>query len=79
MGFVAKTSQTNQQINSIVFENDSNKEFMYFALKMYFENAKAKTGNVFANMSKDEFATINVVYPTLTVLDMYHNMVKAMF
>ena len=52
---------------------------MYFALKMYFENAKAKTGNVFANMSKDEFATINVVYPTLTVLDMYHNMVKAMF
>ena len=63
MGFIAKLSQTNQQINSIVFENEYNREFVYFALKLYFENAKAKTGNVFANMSKDEFASIKVGYP----------------
>ena len=41
MGYTAKLSQTNQQINSIVFKNEYNREFMYFALKMYFENAKA--------------------------------------
>ena len=53
MGFVAKLAQTNQQINSIVFEHEYNKEFLYFSLRLYFENAKAKTGNVFANMSKE--------------------------
>ncbi len=68
MGFIAKLSQTNQQINSIVFENEHNREFVYFALKLYFENAKAKTGNVFANMSKDEFASIKVVYSPKQIL-----------
>ena len=48
MGFVARLAQTNQQINSIIFEHEYNKEFLYFSLKLYFENAKAKTGNVFA-------------------------------
>ena len=62
MGFVARLAQTNQQINSIVFEHEYNKEFLYFSLKLYFENAKAKTGNVFANMSKEEFASIIVAY-----------------
>ena len=79
MGFIAKLSQTNQQINSIVFENEHNREFVYFALKLYFENAKAKTGNVFANMSKDEFASIKVVYPPKQILQEFHNKVVAIF
>lgn len=79
MGFIAKLSQTNQQINSIVFENEYNKEFVYFALKLYFENAKAKTGNVFANMSKDEFASIKVGYPPKRILQVFHNKVAAIF
>ena len=79
MGFVAKLSQTNQQINSVVFENEYNREFVYFALKLYFENAKAKTGNVFANMSKDEFASIKVVYPPKRILQAFHDKVDAIF
>ena len=79
MGFIAKLSQTNQQINSIVFENEYNKEFVYFALKLYFENAKAKIGNVFANMSKDEFASIKVVYPPKQILQAFHNKVVVIF
>ena len=79
MGYTAKLSQTNQQINSIVFKNEYNREFMYFALKMYFENAKAKTGNVFANMSKEEFAAIKVVYPPKCILQLFHNKVAAIF
>ena len=79
MGFIAKLSQTNQQINSIVFENEYNREFVYFALKLYFENAKAKTGNVFANMSKDEFASIKVGYPPKRILQVFHNKVAAIF
>ena len=79
MGYIAKISQTNQQINSIVFENANNKEYMYFALKMYFENAKAKTGNVFANMNKDEFSAIKVSYPQKRILHLYHNKVEPIF
>ena len=79
MGFTAKLSQTNQQINSIVFENENNREFMYFALKLYFENAKAKTGNVFANMSKEEFSSIKIGYPLEHILALYHNKVEPIF
>ena len=79
MGFVARLAQTNQQINSIVFEHDYNKEFLYFSLRLYFENAKAKTGNVFANMSKEEFASIIVTYPPMQTLQAFHNKVAPIF
>ena len=79
MGFIAKLSQTNQQINSIVFENEYNTEFLYFTLKLYFENAKAKTGNVFANMNKDEFASIKVAYPPKQILQAFHDKVASIF
>ncbi|OYP45842.1 hypothetical protein CIK96_07895 [Prevotella sp. P4-98] len=79
MGFVAKLAQTNQQINSIVFEHEYNKEFLYFALRVYFENAKAKTGNVFANMSKEEFASIIVTYPPKQILQAFHNKIAPIF
>ena len=79
MGFVARLAQTNQQINSIVFEHDYNKVFLYFALRLYFENAKAKTGNVFANMSKEEFASIIVAYPPKQILQAFHNKVAPIF
>ena len=79
MGFVARLAQTNQQINSIVFEHEYNKEFLYFSLKLYYENAKAKTGNVFANMSKEEFASIIVAYPPKQILQAFHNKVAPIF
>ena len=79
MGFVVRLAQTNQQINSIVFEHEYNKEFLYFSLRLYFEKAKAKTGNVFANMSKEEFASIIVAYPPKQTLQAFHNKVAPMF
>ena len=79
MGFVVRLAQTNQQINSIVFEHEYNKEFLYFSLRLYFENAKAKTGNVFANMSKEEFASIIVAYPPKQTLQAFHNKVAPIF
>ncbi len=71
--------QVSVNSNSIVFENEHNREFVYFALKLYFENAKGKTGNVFANMSKDEFASIKMVYPPKQILQGFHNKVVAIF
>lgn len=79
MGYIAKLSQTNQQINSIIFENDFNRVFIYYALKMYFENTKAKTGNVFANMSKEEFSAIKVVYPPKNILKLFHKRTVSIF
>ena len=79
MGFVARLAQTNQQINSIIFGKEYNKEFSYFSLMLHFCNAKAKTGNVFANMNKEEFASIYIAYPSIELLQKYHEVVLPMF
>ena len=36
IGFTTEWSHTNQQINSIVFEDETNRYYLYFALKNYF-------------------------------------------
>ena len=79
MGFIAKLSQTNQQINSIVFTYEYNKEFLYFSLKQYFNNVGVKIGNVFANMSKEEFSSICIVYPSIALLNRFHSRVSPIF
>ncbi len=79
IGFVGKRGQTNQQINTIVFEDDINKEFLYFSLNLYFQFAKAKTGNILPNMNKEEFSNILVVYPSKDVLQRFHTIVSGIF
>ncbi len=79
IGFVGKRGQTNQQINSIVFEDNTNKEFLYFALKVHFQFAKAKTGNILLNMSKEEFSEILVVYPHKDILKKFHDITSGIF
>lgn len=79
VGFTTELSQTNQQINSIVFENQHNRYFTYFALKTYFNSAKAKTGNTFANMNKDDFSKIQLVYPKENILVNFHQKLHPIF
>lgn len=77
IGFTTKISQTNQQINSIVFENEYNKEFFYFALKDYFRKSYVvKTGNTFKNMNKHDFSQIKILYSE-ELVKCFHNAVKA--
>lgn len=72
VGFSTKDSQTNQQINSVVCKNSYNRTFLYFYLKKYFKFASgAKTGNVFANMNKDDFSNIMILYPSIDVLKQF--------
>ena len=76
ISFSSEKSQTNQQLNSIVCKNEENKYYLYFYLQDYFKNAKAKTGNTFANMNKEEFSNIVVIVPNNNLLKTFSEKVK---
>lgn len=78
IGFANKMSQTNQQINSIIFDNDErNKYFLFFALNEYFNNIKStKIGNTFSNMNKNEFSDILVIYDKNTIIKYFKEVEK---
>ncbi|ENL4090742.1 restriction endonuclease subunit S [Providencia rettgeri] len=79
VGFVTTPAQTNQQINSLVCDNERNKYYLYFTIKSYFEGAKAKTGNTFANMNKGDFSSISILKPSNQVLQLYHQKAHPLF
>ncbi|MGB7649807.1 MAG: restriction endonuclease subunit S [Gallionella sp.] len=79
VGFVTERAQTNQQINSLICEQDYTRYFLYFAISGYFSGAKAKTGNTFANMNKSDFSDISIIEPSQYALELFHNKVLPMF
>lgn len=79
VGLVTTPAQTNQQINSIVCRKEINKYYLYFAIKRYFEGAKAKTGNTFSNMNKGDFSAIGILKPSDQVLQNYHQTANPLF
>lgn len=79
VGFATSESQTNQQLNTIVCSKKENRYFLYFYLKEYFKFFKAKTGNTFANMNKDDFSSILLPYPKDEIVDSFSKKVKSMF
>ena len=81
IGFTTEPSHTNQQINSIVFEDETNRYYLYFALKNYFENANAsaKTGNTFANMNKEDFSGIKIIFPNKEIKNNFHKITETYF
>ena len=81
IGFTTEWSHTNQQINSIVFEDETNRYYLYFALKNYFENANAsaKTGNTFANMNKEDFSGIRIILPNKEIKNNFHEISEPYF
>ncbi|MCT8988287.1 restriction endonuclease subunit S [Shewanella phaeophyticola] len=79
VGFVTTPAQTNQQINSVVCSNEINKYYLYFAIKGYFEGAKAKTGNTFSNMNKGDFSAIVILKPSDQALRDYHQKAYPLF
>lgn len=80
VGFVTKPSQTNQQINSVICENEFNRYFLYFSIKHFFEfSFGAKIGNTFVNMNKEEFCAIKLIYPLDSVVKKFHDTITAYF
>ncbi len=80
IGFATRDSQTNQQLNSIVCDNDEHKEFLYFYLKNHFTNSSgAKMGNTFANMNKADFSAIPVLLPVSETIKFFSESVRPLF
>lgn len=79
IGITTCLSQTNQQINSIEV---SNKElyYLYCYLKNYFNNtANIKQGNIFDNLSKDEFSNIDIKIINDERLNEFNKYVEPLF
>lgn len=77
IGIATKKSQTNQQINSIVCKNKNNIYYLINALNNYFKySSGAKSGNIFDNMNKDDFSSIELVYPTENILKLFTQKVE---
>ena len=80
VGITTKDSQTNQQINSIVCENKNNLYYLVNAIKDYFKYSNgAKSGNIFDNMNKEDFASIKIIYPTEDVLEKFKEKVEPIY
>ncbi|MFH5832765.1 restriction endonuclease subunit S [Halalkalibaculum sp. DA3122] len=83
-GVVALTSvpsQTNQQINSIVPENESYREYLYFTtkdLKPLMEKI-GSTGATMTNVSKTKFKGLPALMPNQDLLDTFHYKVGPLF
>ena len=77
----AEPAQTNQQINSIVLAEDSELEFLYFALldlKQTIIN-HGSTGATMTNLSKGKFEDLDVIYPKNNYVSQFNSDVKSMF
>lgn len=77
----ANPAQTNQQINSVVLNNDYEREFLYFAicdLKQTIINY-GSTGATMANLSKGKFESLKVLYPAKEKVKEFSAFVKPKF
>jgi type I restriction enzyme S subunit len=77
VGLVAITtvpSQTNQQINSIIPLNETDREYLYFALVGLRETIHqyGATGATMSNLSRGKFVRLQVIYPDQETLTAFH-------
>ncbi len=84
IGLVAITtepSQTNQQINSVILNEEHFREFLFFSLKAAkttLENL-GSNGATMGNVNKEKFAAVEILLPHDSVLRNYHDLVSPMF
>ncbi|MFN8267104.1 MAG: restriction endonuclease subunit S [Chitinophagales bacterium] len=73
VGITSKPSQTNQQINSIVFYQPKNVYFFYALMSQMKEqlDALGSNGSTFTNVNKNKFENMEVFVPNQKVLSEY--------
>jgi len=77
----AEKSQTNQQINSIIPSDNSNTEFLFYAISDLKETIElfGYTGATMTNLSKGKFEKLKILYPSLEMIKNYHKIVNPIF
>ncbi|XZE46093.1 restriction endonuclease subunit S [Pirellulaceae bacterium SH467] len=73
--------QTNQQINSVVLENEVSREFLFLRLqdaKQTLENL-GSNGATMGNVNKGKFETMEIVAPSTELLAEFHRLARSMF
>lgn len=77
----ASVVQTNQQINSIILNDISMREYFYlFAVSLHDKiHAIGSSGATMTNVSKGKFETIEVIIPSKEILDRFNLALKSQF
>lgn len=81
VGITSKPSQTNQQINSIVF-NDPNNVYFFYALMSQMKeqlDALGSNGSTFTNVNKNKFENMEVFVPNQKTLNEFAEEFEAPF
>jgi len=81
VGITSKPSQTNQQINSIVFNETNNVYFFYALMSQMKEqlDALGSNGSTFTNVNKNKFENMEVFVPNQKVLKEFAQEFEAPF
>lgn len=77
----AKPAHTNQQINSIIPDDSSTLEWLYYTCVMLKSTILSfgATGATMTNLSKGKFERLKVIYPAKDIVTCYHAKVKSIF
>ena len=81
VGITSKPSQTNQQINSIVFHEPKNVYFFYALMSQMREqlDALGSNGSTFTNVNKSKFENMEVFIPNQIILQEFSKEFEAQF
>ena len=74
-------AHTNQQINSIILNDENNLEWLYFQLRSMKETIEmfGNTGSTMTNLSKGKFEKLKLIKPTDDLIKEFASFVKPLF
>ena len=83
VSMTSKPSHTNQQINSIIPNDEKTSEFLYLSLKQpsmtkYLKDL-ASGGSATLNLNTSTFSKIEIITPSKEIIDIFHNKVVYAF
>ena len=83
VSMTSKPSHTNQQINSIIPDDEQSCEFLYLSLKQpsmtkYLKDL-ASGGSATLNLNTSTFSKIEIITPSKEIIDIFHNKVVYAF
>jgi len=75
------TSQTNQQINTVILKNLKHLEWTYFAIKSMKETIElfGYTGATMTNLSKGKFEKLKILHPNEDLIFLFHSKIEKIF